>query len=224
MLEVGMAQDADQHQLAGIEEHVAKRTVVCAYDRAGVSGSDVPPDTPRQMSAVLADTQAFVDATKVPPPYVVVGFSAGGAIAFMYAQAHPDTVKGFVSINPVPPAKPFVPMARQVETRAEYASEVAFYRGENEESIDFGETARMLTDPLPPAMPYAVMFDEDCDGDTEFCRRILPPLTRATKMLADVGEQGSFVPAKGAGHDIDQTRPELVYRTIDAVLDQAAGG
>jgi hypothetical protein len=73
-------------------------------------------------------------------------------------------------------------------------------------------------------MPYAVMFDEDCEGDTEFCRRILPPLTRVTSSLANVGERGRFVRAKGAGHDIDQTRPKLVYRTIDAVLRDAAGG
>jgi hypothetical protein len=42
-------------------------------------------------------------------------------------------------------------------------------------------------------MPYVVMFDEDCDGDTEFCDRILPPLTAATRSLAAVGAGGRFV-------------------------------
>ena len=220
MLEVGTAEDANQNQLAAIEEHLEGRTVVCAYDRAGVGKSDPPARTPRRMADVLGDAEAFIAATKVDEPHVLVGFSAGGAIAFMYAQAHPDSVAGFVSINPVPPAKPFLSQARKAETKDEYQSELAFYDGSaNEESIDFRATGTMLTEPIPPTTPYTVMFDEDCDGDTDFCDRILPPLTQVTKSLASVGEGGRFLRVKGAGHDIDQTRPELVYKTIDDLLD-----
>ena len=68
------------------------------------------------------------------------------------------------------------------------------------------------------------MFDENCGGDTEFCQRILPPLTRATQMLASVGASGRFVPAKGAGHDIFAADPELVLETIDDVLEDTRSG
>ena len=140
-------------------------------------------------------------------------------------QAHPDAVAGFVSMNPVPPAKSFLREARKVETREEYEDELAFFeRGENEESIVFAGTESMLRDPLPPTMPYAVMFDEDCDGDTEFCKRILPPLTRATKALTEVGERGRFIAAKGAGHNIFETEPELVLATIDEILEATEPG
>jgi hypothetical protein len=127
-------------------------------------------------------------------------------------------------MNPVPPAKTFLPMARKVETKDEYASELAFYRGGNEEGIVFSSTEQMLTDPLPPTVPYAVMFDEDCGGDTEFCQRILPPLTRATQELASVGAGGRFVLAEGAGHNIFATDPELVLTTIDDVLEETRSG
>lgn len=221
MLEVGMAIDAGQNQLVQIEEHLEDATVVCAYDRAGVGTSDPPSDTPRPVTELVADANAFFSATKVEPPYVLVGFSAGGAIAFMYAQANPDKVAGLVSMNPVPPAKPFLSLAKEVETEGEYVNEIGFYGGGNEESIDFGATVRMLTDPLPEGMPYVIMFGEDCGGDTEFCGRILPSLTRSTKLLAGVGEGGRFMHVQGAGHNIDQTRPEVVYRTIDEVLNAA---
>jgi pimeloyl-ACP methyl ester carboxylesterase len=225
VLEVGMAADANQNRLAVLEEDLAQRTVVCAYDRAGVGASDSPPKTPRPLSDVVADLEAFIAAAKLEPPHFLVGFSAGGVFVFRYAQAHPDTVAGFVSMNPVPPAETFLPMARKVESKDEFESELAFFhRGENEEEIIFTETERMLTDPLPPTMPYAVMFDEDCGGDTEFCQRILPPLTRATKMLVSVGASGRFVRAKGAGHNIFETDSELVLKTIDDVLKDAADG
>jgi hypothetical protein len=173
------------------------------------------------LSEVVSDLDAFIAAAKLEPPHVLVGQSAGGTIVFRYAQTHPDIVGGFVSMNPVPPAKTFLAMARKVETKDEFESELAFDRGENDEGIIFTETERMLTDPLRPTMPYAVMFDENCGGDTEFCDRILPALTRATKMLASVGAGGRFVRARGAGHEIYGTRPELVYKTIDDVLKDA---
>jgi hypothetical protein len=39
-----------------------------------------------------------------------------------------------------------------------------------------------------------------------------------------VGDRGRFVRAKGAGHDIYSTAPELVIKTVDDVWEDAAGG
>ncbi len=221
VLESGIG--SDQGQLWAAEEHLARRTAVCAYDRAGVGKSDQPPKTPRPVTDVVADLDAFITAAKLDQPYFLVGQSAGGTLVFMYAQAHPDTVAGFVSMNPVPPSKTFIKAAREVETKYEIEDEHAFDRGENHEGLIFTASERMLTDPLPPTMPYAVMFDEDCGGATEFCGRILPVLIPVTKMLARVGERGRYVRAKGAGHDIYGTDPELVNKTIDDVWKDAAG-
>ena len=141
----------------------------------------------------------------------------GGNVVFMYAQAHPDKVAGFVSMNPVPPQETFIDAAKKVETKAEFAEERSFNQGANDEETSFHEPT--LSDPLPSTMRYAVMFDEDCGGDTEFCGRILPLLTRATRSLAEVGDGGRFVRAKGAGHDIFTVDPELVQETISDVMN-----
>jgi pimeloyl-ACP methyl ester carboxylesterase len=212
LLDSGMT--GDQHQLSDIEERFEKQTLVCAYDRAGVGTSDPPSHAPRPVSALVADLDAFVAAAKARPPYLLVGQSMGGNVVFMYAQAHPEKVAGFVSMNPVPPQERFLAAAKRVETRAEFADERSFYRGENEEGISFHEP--MLSDPLPASMPYVVMFDEDCYSD--FCERILSSVTRATRSLAAVGDGGRFVRAKGAGHNIFQSEPELVQETINEVL------
>lgn len=210
-----------QRELAHLEEQLAQRTVVCAYDRAGVGQSDPPSKTPRPLSEPVADLDAFAIAADIRSPYVLVGQSAGATVVVMYAQTHPDKVAGFVSMNPIPPQTTYLKAVRKVETKSEYQSELDFYEGGNDEQIDFGSSERQLTDPLPANMPHVVMFDENCEGDSDFCGRILPPLTRVTKEMAAVGEGGQFLAAKGAGHQIYATQPELVLKTVDGVLESA---
>jgi pimeloyl-ACP methyl ester carboxylesterase len=215
LLDSGMG--GGQHQLSDIEERFAERTLVCAYDRAGVGASDPPTKTPRPVSKLVADLDAFATAADARPPYLLVGHSMGANVAFMYTQAHPENVAGFVAMNPVPPAETFIAAAKKVETTAEFTEERSFYRGANDEETSFQEP--MLSNPLPASMPYAVMFDEDCGGDSDFCRRILPPLIRTTKSLAAVGDDGRFVRVKGAGHDIFSADPEVVQETINEVMN-----
>jgi pimeloyl-ACP methyl ester carboxylesterase len=212
LLESGMG--SGQTQLNSIEEALAERTLVCSYDRAGTAGSDPPSNVPRPVSELVADLDAFAAAAEAQPPYVLVGQSMGGNVVFMYAQAHPEKVAGFVSMNPVPPAETWLRAVKGAMTKHEFADERSFYRGENDAHTSFNEP--MLSNPLPPKMPYAVMFDEDCY--TDFCGRILPALTAATRSLAAVGDGGRFVRAKGAGHNIFEADPELVQETITDVL------
>src|SRR5688500_15480204 len=136
---------------------------------AGVGASDPPTKTPRPVSDLVADLDAFAAAADARPPYLLVGQSMGANVVFIYAEAHPEKVVGFVAMNPVPPEETFLPAVRKVETKAEFAQELSFNRGENEENTSFHEP--MLSNRLPASMPYAVMFDEDCGGDSDFCNR-----------------------------------------------------
>ncbi len=108
----------------------------------------------------------------------------------MYAQAHPDEVAGFVSMNSVPPYTRWIKAARKVETKTEVReNELAFYEGLNDEQIILQSTDTMLPGPLPATLPYTVMFAEDCGGDTEFCGRVLEPLAATTQLLGQVGQR-----------------------------------
>lgn len=214
-------QGSGQDQLASLEQELAGRTLVCAYDRAGVGGSDQAARLPRSVDAAVEDLTAFAEAAEVPSPYVVVGQSAGANLAFRAAQLAPERVAGFVAMNPVPPATPWLRLARQVQTKDEYAAELAYYRGENEEGFDYTGSGAMLTDPVPAEVPYVVLFDENCDGDSEFCDRVLPPLLKVARQLASAGADGSFVRARGAGHEVFATQPDLVLRVVQQVLETA---
>jgi pimeloyl-ACP methyl ester carboxylesterase len=230
LLEPGMG--APRGALGVVEEHLMERTQVCSYDRAGKGGSD-PASTPRPVSEVISDAHAFLaQAAKqgAPPPYFLVGQSFGGEVVFLYAQAHPDQVAGFVSINPDPPYKTNLKLMRTVQTEAEIRKfELPWPRGDNEEGIDTRSNESMLTDPLPADLPYTVMFDAYCGElppplqNKQDCTRMVRLLELTAKDLANVGKGGRYVRVKGAGHDIQDAKPEVVLATVDQVLKRAGG-
>ena len=114
-------------------------------------------------------------------------------------------------MNPVPPADTYLRLVRKVETKPSSATR----RRSTTATTTKASVPRHRADAegtLPATLPFAVMFDEDCDGDTEFCGRILPSLTKATRLLAARGTGGRFVAARGAGHDIFANDQDLVLR------------
>jgi pimeloyl-ACP methyl ester carboxylesterase len=162
-----------------------------------------------------------------PPPKSIhrscsIGTSLGGELAFMYAQAYPADVAGFIAINPMPPPfNAWMAAAKKVETPQEIQTlELPDYLGQNPERVDSQANSSMLTRTLPSRMPYAILFDENCGGDTAFCSRILIPLSNVEAGLARVGSAGQFMWVKGAGHEIESTRPDTVISTFDMLWAQ----
>jgi dihydrofolate reductase len=66
-------------------------------------------------------------------------------------------------------------------------SELPVCRGENREQIVFLENDSELTDPLPARMPYHILFDEDCGGNTKYCDEVLQSLPDLMRRLSTVG-------------------------------------
>jgi pimeloyl-ACP methyl ester carboxylesterase len=229
LLEVGMG--SPKEALAVVHEHLGKVTQVCTYDRAGKGSSDPSSVRPRPVAEVISDADAFLaQAAKqgAEPPYFLVGQSFGGEVVIQYAQAHPDQVAGFVSINPSPPYKTWLKRARTVQTEAEIREfELPFPRGDNEEAINTTSNESMLTGLIPADLPYAVMFDEECGAlppplrNKADCRRMIDLLELTAKDLANVGKGGSYVRVEGAGHDIQDTKPDAVLSTIDKIWTEA---
>ena len=225
VLEVGMG--APRSELGSIEARFFERTQVCTYDRAGKGGS-TPATTPRPVTDVISDLHAFLGAV-AKPPYFLVGQSFGAEIVFLYAQAHPDQVAGFVSMNPGPPYKTWLKRVRTVQTEAQIREfELPWARGENEEGIDARSDESMLTDPLPADMPYAVLFDEECQGlppplqNQKDCSRMLSILESTAKDQANVGQGGRYVRVKGGGHRLYVAHLDDVMKSVEQVWSEAA--
>jgi pimeloyl-ACP methyl ester carboxylesterase len=71
---------------------------VCNYDRAGMGWSD-PSGRPTQADFVSDDLHALVTAAGLTPPFVLVGWSAGGIFVRRYYHDHPEGVVGMVFVD-----------------------------------------------------------------------------------------------------------------------------
>lgn len=82
-----------------IQPEVAKTTHVVAVDRAGFGWSEPGPE-PRDARSNASELQAALSQAGIPGPYIIVGYSYGGAVARLFAHLYPDEVVGMVLVDP----------------------------------------------------------------------------------------------------------------------------
>ncbi len=82
-----------------VQGEVAKFTRVCSYDRAGYGFSD-PNTRPSTGTNIVDDLHQTLALAGIHPPLLLVGHSAGGQYATLYAETHPEDVAGLVLIDP----------------------------------------------------------------------------------------------------------------------------
>ena len=96
-----------------VQPRIAALTRVCSYDRAGMGWSD-PSFNPTNAEAVSKDLAALLTAAQIDPPYILVGWSAGGVFVRRFQREHPSDVVGMLFVDssheqqrhrlPAPPA------------------------------------------------------------------------------------------------------------------------
>lgn len=70
----------------------------CVYDRRNLGHSDTV-DAPQEPEDVISDFRDLMAAAGIEPPYVLLGASFGGLIAYAYANTYPDEVVGMVLLD-----------------------------------------------------------------------------------------------------------------------------
>lgn len=78
---------------------IARFTRVVAYDRAGLGKSDPGPE-PRSFTQIATELHTLLQRANIPPPYVLVGHSMGGANIRAFAHLFKDDVVGLVFVDP----------------------------------------------------------------------------------------------------------------------------
>jgi pimeloyl-ACP methyl ester carboxylesterase len=86
---------------AGRDVHatIGRLTRACTYDRPGIGLSD-PGPTPRDGLRAVADLRALLRAAGERPPYVIVGWSLGAPVAYLFASQYRHEVSGLVLLDP----------------------------------------------------------------------------------------------------------------------------
>ncbi len=97
MLEAGAI--ADSMTWFKVQPEVAKTTMVCSYDRAGLGFSDEGP-LPRDLDAEASDLHALIHAAGIRTPVVLVAHSRGTNIARRHADKYASDLSALVLLDP----------------------------------------------------------------------------------------------------------------------------
>jgi pimeloyl-ACP methyl ester carboxylesterase len=81
-----------------VQPSVARKTRVCAWDRAGF-GLSSPSPLPQTADNRTSDLQAALAAGGITGPYVVVGHSLGGFESLLFKDREPTKVVGMVLVD-----------------------------------------------------------------------------------------------------------------------------
>ena len=205
--------------MSEVQKPLARQSTTCVYDRANVASSGTAP-TPRTAAEMVTDLHQLLEKADVPGPYVLAGNSAGGTLVQLYARRYPDQIKGVVSMNAVPPADPWLERVLPIFNSDEDQAEKAYYRGNNDEHIDYLASSKEMKEaPPPPHVPFEMLISTkvQCEGDPT-CLKSYDVYEQVEREVAQQWPKGCFEEV-AASHEIYADKTEVV---VDAVKHPCA--
>lgn len=97
VFESGLGEDASTW--AAVQPEVAKFTTALAFDRPGL-GASAPTTAPRDGVTLARELRDLLATAHLPPPYILVGHSLGGAVIQLFANQYPAEIAGLVLVDP----------------------------------------------------------------------------------------------------------------------------
>jgi pimeloyl-ACP methyl ester carboxylesterase len=179
---------------------------IVLYDRPGIGRSSPRRGTQVLLASAVADELlACLHAMDMPPPYLLVGHSLGGFYMQAFARIYPCETAAVVLIDSASPLEPPGVFGSTVPPKP--GSIVAA-----EEAGFAPSAAAMLAGPPFPPVPLIVLVatDHDVTSDREALWQ------EVQKQTAALSPKGRLEIVQGAGHFIQQERPQVV---IEAVLE-----
>lgn len=204
-----------------IQRDLARTHRVVAYDRAGHGRSELGPRSPTAR-VVAEDLRAALRSVGISPPYVLVGHSAGGLYARVFAGAYPDDVVGLVLLDPAP--EDFYARAER-----EFPRVYAYF-----DSVDAADTVGITPGERAENDAWETTLSEARQSDGHYRGRTI----LLSSPRADLKELGAiwtdehrrwvsrdrgreYVRLDGAGHAIHRERPDAVLGAVRRVLAES---
>ena len=196
---------------------IARFTRTVAYDRAGYGDSEPAPEA-RSFEQVATDLHTLLGKAGIPPPYVLVGHSLGGAYIRAFAHLFKDDVAGLVFVDPLSEDMFAAVDEREAAIREQDARMGGAPAGLQAEWSFLREQARQGFPQLrsfgpPPDVPMAVLI----------ARRDRPPkwvrtlLAQYGPWIADATEAHLTV-VVDSGHYVQGDDPQAVVAAIRRVV------
>jgi pimeloyl-ACP methyl ester carboxylesterase len=195
---------------------IAAEHQVFAYDRPGIGGSTATL-APRDGKTIAGELRTLLAGRTLAPPYILVGHSAGGLYAQLYARLFPGEVAGLVLVDPTHPtqfegagamanrgivANAIVRLGMQGATRAEF------------QALEETGQQVLAAPPLPRDTPIVILIAPDPSDNA------IAAADNAKR--ADYARlyPGAVVRVVDGGHRVPQQRPQAVIDAINDVLSR----
>jgi pimeloyl-ACP methyl ester carboxylesterase len=196
-------------------EEVARPLATCArvllYDRLGIGQSGPRHGTDTLLATTVSDQlKALLQAADLPAPYVLVGHSLGGFYMQAFARQYPTDTAAVVLVDSASPLEPPGAFGSTIQPNRGSIAAV-------EEAGFASSAAAMLTGPPFPFVPLIVLVATEHDVTPE-----LEALWQEVQAkTAALSPRGSLRIVKGAGHFIQNDRPQMVIEAVLEALGEA---
>ena len=213
-----------------IDTVIAKTTRVISYDRPGYLKSEMC-EKKRDAITVAKELKQALHIAGYPPPYILVGWSMGGAFARVFCGLYPESVVGLVLVDPTPEDV----YARAAKEFPELMAEDSLYMkeimasknrpGERGEMIVFDTSMNQarLSDAshkTPTTLliaTYGKAFGDSENDPTNPINRIW-----VEELLKWAAKRPNlkYQIIENSGHHIAKTKPEIVTKAISEMIEQ----
>lgn len=213
-----------------IDTAIAKTTRVISYDRPGYLKSEICDKT-RDAITVAKELRQALQIAGYPPPYILVGWSMGGAFARVFCGLYSESVVGLILVDPTPEdvyARAEKEFPELIAEDSVYMKELLASKnrpGERGENIVFETSMNQarLSDAshkTPTTLliaTYGKAFgDSENDPNNPINRIWVEELLKWAAKRPNL----KYQIIENSGHHIAKTKPEIVIKAITEMIEQ----
>jgi pimeloyl-ACP methyl ester carboxylesterase len=203
---------------ADVPVYVTRTHRMCVYDRANLGKSD-KVSGPIGGKQLVTDLHRLLRAARVKPPYVLLGASFGGLVAYAYATTYPADVKGMVLLDAAFPTELTLEPLWPPDERLKHSE---WHEGaEKIDQLDVYQYANRVG-ARQPAIPvtYLLATPETWTQG--------PPAYNAAILKAQAAYVHGFEPGVikrvASEHWMEHAVPERIAKELDLLIRQVAHG